>query len=233
MLEEWKPVEGFEDYLVSSNGDIYSNISKRLLKRYEHNHGYSATAFHKNKVRYQALTHRVVAKAFIPNPDNLPTVNHKDGNKKNNHISNLEWCSYLDNNLHALETGLRTFDLKYPEDLVVKVFTMIANGETYKSVSGTLGIPEPAIKVIYNEKPYQHLKDKVDWSNHLPRGRVLTDKQGIKVLDLIEEGKTVNEVVDYFKGAVKKKTVSNIRQRVVYKHLSEGYTFWRKKNARV
>lgn len=51
--------------------------------------------------------HRLVAEAFIPNPNNYPVVNHKDGNKLNNVYTNLEWCSYSHNNQHAIDTGLR------------------------------------------------------------------------------------------------------------------------------
>lgn len=58
--------------------------------------------------RKHKSVHRLVAETFIPNPNKLPQVNHKDGNKLNNHISNLEWCDSTHNNRHALATGLRT-----------------------------------------------------------------------------------------------------------------------------
>ena len=66
------------------------------------NRGYRAVVIR----RKTHMVHRLVAQAFIPNPDNKPCVNHIDGNKLNNHVSNLEWCSVQENNLHARQTGL-------------------------------------------------------------------------------------------------------------------------------
>lgn len=66
------------------------------------NRGYQTVAIR----RKTHMIHRLVAQAFIPNPDNKPCVNHIDGNKLNNHVSNLEWCSIQENNLHARQTGL-------------------------------------------------------------------------------------------------------------------------------
>lgn len=60
----------------------------------------------KNGIQFRTRVHRLVAEAFIPNPNNLPQVNHKDGNKANNHVDNLEWCTCRDNLIHSFNTGL-------------------------------------------------------------------------------------------------------------------------------
>ena len=66
-----------------------------------------------NGKRIRKTAHRLVAEHYLENPDNLPMVNHKDGNKINNHISNLEWCTCSQNTRHAFDTGLRNLDFQY------------------------------------------------------------------------------------------------------------------------
>ena len=92
----WKETD-YKDYFVSPNGVIKHN--EKLLKGGINNKGYKFVDFPKGKREY---VHRLVAKAFIPNPKNYPCVNHKDGNKLNNNKNNLEWCSYLFNNKHSI-----------------------------------------------------------------------------------------------------------------------------------
>lgn len=122
----WKPIKGYEGYYeVSDHGDVRSldrdivgrdgviyHIGGRMMKQSNRDPrgdgGYKVVNLHKYGESYVANVHILVATAFLPNPDNLPTVNHKDGNKHNNCVDNLEWASYRDNNLHALNHGLRS-----------------------------------------------------------------------------------------------------------------------------
>lgn len=92
---------------VSKDGKIYSNISNKLLKTTVSKNGYEEIVIQfKNPRRCRTfLVHRLVAETFIPNPENKPQVNHKDGNKLNNNVNNLEWCTQKYNNMHAISNG--------------------------------------------------------------------------------------------------------------------------------
>lgn len=89
---EWKVIKGFDDYKVNNLGQVFSIKRNKTLKPYEKK-GYYGVWLYKDNKRYFRLVHRLVASAFIPNPNNLPQINHKDENSKNNNVENLEWCT--------------------------------------------------------------------------------------------------------------------------------------------
>lgn len=88
------------------------------------------------KKEYTVKVHRLVALAFIPNPENKPMVNHKDGNKLNNHYSNLEWCTASENVKHAFSSGLMPFSVKvdvyFNEDFVCTCRSMMEAAKMFK-----------------------------------------------------------------------------------------------------
>lgn len=114
MKEIWKDIKDYEGlYQVSNLGRIKSfprngtqtnNIKILMLKL---NHKYYHVTLSKDNERIDKLVHRLVAEAFIPNPENKPQVNHKDGNKLNNNVNNLEWNTCVENVQHSISTGLR------------------------------------------------------------------------------------------------------------------------------
>jgi len=93
-------------YTINVMGQVYSSHTKQYLKPFKNPSGYLLVDIHHNKESYYRQVHRLVAEAFIPNPKHLPTVNHIDGNKENNDVTNLEWMSIKDNVRHAWKTGL-------------------------------------------------------------------------------------------------------------------------------
>lgn len=108
--EIWKPVNGFEKYYQISNLGRVSNYRK-ILKTYTINSGYEMVKFTIKNKRTSKLIHRLVAEAFLENPENKKEVNHVNGNKLLNHSTNLEWCTSSENKLHAFNTGLRIYNV--------------------------------------------------------------------------------------------------------------------------
>ena len=98
-MEEWKDIKGYEGkYQISNKGRVKSLNYKRtgkekILKLSSDINGYKKITLCKNSKQKTYLIHKLVAEAFLPNPDNLPVVNHKDENKLNNNVENLEWCT--------------------------------------------------------------------------------------------------------------------------------------------
>lgn len=100
--EQWKEIEGYEElYAVSTAGRVYS-FRRGIIMSCGLVQGYYQVCLTKNGVQSNFYVHRLVAAAFIPNPDNLPIVNHIDENKTNNNVENLEWVTYQENTLHSL-----------------------------------------------------------------------------------------------------------------------------------
>ena len=87
------PVLNYPDYLVYEDGRIWSNKTNKFLRPTYTKAGYASVELFNKKGSKRLLVHRLVADAYIPNPNNFPQVNHKDENPKNNHMSNLEWCT--------------------------------------------------------------------------------------------------------------------------------------------
>lgn len=107
--ETWLSIKDFEtSYEVSNTGKIRSFRTKQILKTYIINSNYEAIKFSIQNKKTAHLVHRLVAKTFLLENKGKVYVNHKDGNKLNNHVNNLEWCTMSENHLHAFKTGLKT-----------------------------------------------------------------------------------------------------------------------------
>ena len=117
MNKIWKRIENYDDYYISNFGDIIKDNYKSRKKKngemknclpYLKNNGYLQITLYQreSKKSCKEYIHRLVAKTFIPNPNNHKCINHINGIKTDNRVENLEWCSYKQNMAHAFETGL-------------------------------------------------------------------------------------------------------------------------------
>lgn len=101
-MEIWKPIKDFEDrYEISSSGRVRSLLSGKIRKFKMTKAGYIRFALCANGKQKILMAHRIVAEAFLKNPENKKCVNHKDEDKKNNLVENLEWVTHLENNNHG------------------------------------------------------------------------------------------------------------------------------------
>lgn len=117
MKEHWKEIKGNREiYEVSSLGNVRTkdregarghSIKGHILTQRDNSNGYLRCDININGKTKSHLVHKLVAEKFIPNPDNKPFVNHIDGNKHNNSVDNLEWCTRSENEKHAWKTGLK------------------------------------------------------------------------------------------------------------------------------
>lgn len=155
--EIWKDIESYEGlYKVSNFGRIKSLLSwdghayiqkEKILNPYRQlagkNYYRSVICLTKNKIRKQYKVHKLVAEAFIPNPNNLPIINHIDGNPLNNKADNLEWCTQKHNIKHSLESELKLNVIKtIDRETMVDLLNC---GKSYDDIAEILGIAKGTV----------------------------------------------------------------------------------------
>ena len=130
--EFWRPIQNFPLYDCSSYGRIRNHKTGRILKTHINTRGYEHLTLRKNNEPHTERVHRLVALTFLPtsNPERLD-VNHIDGNKLNNHVSNLEWCTRSENIRHGIENGLiRTNDYGHSR----RAIRVVETNEVFSSI---------------------------------------------------------------------------------------------------
>lgn len=106
-MEKYILIPGFDNYAVSSKGNLKNVKNGKVLKLHTNKSGYNTYVLSQDSIKKCFKIHRLVGILFIPNPTNKPYINHIDGNKSNNHVSNLEWSTAKENDTHARANGLK------------------------------------------------------------------------------------------------------------------------------
>ena len=159
------------DYKVTDDGRIFSlkGDNKKELKLSTLRNGYLYVNLYINGQVFRDTVHRIVARAFIPNLENKPVVNHKDGNKTNNNVNNLEWSTYQENATHALYNNLTTNYgersplNKFSEDMIIKVCEMLMEGLQPKEISDIIGLSQSMVIDIKHQKIWKHITLNYDF----------------------------------------------------------------------
>ena len=176
MEEIFKSIKGFEGYYEISNlGNVRSTSYKgtKILK--SAGKRYLQVLLCINQIKTHKLVHRLVAEAFIPNPNNYPVVNHKDGNKKNNTVDNLEWCTTDYNNQHAKKTNLlqRYEDrpaAKLTKEKVLNIPKYIEMGATTDDLAKLFNVSRRCIDNIFEGKNWTGLG--IDFTKLKPNRKI-------------------------------------------------------------
>lgn len=165
-MENWKDIAGYKGrYQVSDMGRVKSILFKKelILKHGFNRCGYNYINLSKDKVYVSKTVHRLVALAFISNPENKPQVNHKDGDKNNNSVLNLEWNTSKENNTHSFKTGLNkgqkgivNKNSKLSEEQV-KEIRLIGKTRTLISIAKEFNVGKSSISYILNRDSWQHI----------------------------------------------------------------------------
>lgn len=190
---------GYDKYAVTRDGKIYSIRSGRFMTNASNKDGtgYETIGLSKDGVKERFLVHRIVAMAYIPNPENKPTVNHINGNKKDNRVENLEWNTYREQQLHAIETGLKPTqhirtDRSADDETVHLVCQYIMQGFTRKEISEMLGVSPWLVKNIISGKQYKDIAEEYPLEDRPSRSLSISMAKARKVKELLDEGKSKN-----------------------------------------
>lgn len=144
----YKTVKDYEGlYSLHDSGDVWSHKSQKFLKPSPNPQGYLYVILSKDGKQSTKTIHRLLAEAFIPNLDNKPCINHKNGDKTDNSLDNLEWCNHSENNQHAWDIGLRKGTDKQVE-------TMRKTGIKYGKKNGIKHRSKPVLCIETNQTFY-------------------------------------------------------------------------------
>lgn len=165
----WKTIQYEQNYEVNTEGQVRNKESGQIKSLRYSSKGYARVTLYPSGKTYSV--HRLVAEAFLPNPDDLPSVNHKDGNKRNNKITNLEWCTPKQNTRHAIDviktmqtadwSGIRNPEHKLDYGLVYSIKFGLLNKLSNYRLQQMIGVQEETIRRIKVNKLWKHVV-KVD-----------------------------------------------------------------------
>jgi hypothetical protein len=161
---EFFKIDGFDLYEINKCGVVKNRITGKILSQYIGSTGYYMVSLH-NKGGHPKpqRVHRLIAKQFIPNPNNYSYVNHIDGNKLNYDIKNLEWCTHLQNMRHAFETGLANNTgvnngmCKLNDEKAKQIKNLLEKGLSQYKIAEMFNVSRSAILKIKLKKTWNHV----------------------------------------------------------------------------
>jgi hypothetical protein len=230
-------------YLISNKGFVFNEETNRLQAFTIQNNGYIRVTMCHNGKRYKDLMHRLVANYFIENPNNLPQVNHKNGNKHDNSVDNLEWVTPRDNVIHSYNTHLNhsgeKCNLAKVTDIQIHhVCKLLEENElTIPEIADITNTTKRIVKHVLNHDSWNRIskdyhfehydkynKNKVNNTRIQYIGATLTEKQAVLVCTLIEKNElTLKQISDATE--ISYHLIRNIYFKNTWKFVSDNFDF--------
>jgi len=220
---EQKAIEGFEDYLIGTDGSIFSTKRNKFISLKLTKNGYYEQSLHAGNKKYKWFrVHRLVAKAFIPNPEGKPFVNHKDGNKINNNVENLEWVTHEENMLHASIHGLALRGEENPRSIltasqVEEACKMMEFGFRNNEIGEATGISYYNVSLIRAGTCWGHISCKYN----IPKRSAALSMETLQwIRNKLNEGYTSSEILKIsYNARITKYIIQDMSRGKCYKYI--------------
>ncbi len=229
---ELKQIDFAKDYFVSRCGRVYSNKTKDFVKlKSYHNKGYiSVKIVNDEGVRKGYLVHRLVAMAYTPNPDRKPFVNHINGNKADNSVENLEWCTAQENMDHAYAKGLvKSYGEfnprnKLTEAQVLEIYHKCLGDSQRKIIADEHGIDEATLSDIISRRNWSYLTKDLPDVTIRSKGKNFSEDEIRLICTMLQNKEKSSKIYDAIgRDRLTKYRLFDIKNRRVYQNISKDY----------
>jgi len=222
-------IEIVKNYFVNSSGEVYNKDGMRLKTSVSRD-GYEIIPHWVDGKFKTRPVHRWVAEAFIPNPENKPCVNHIDGSKTNNKVSNLEWVTYSENTIHALETGLKivqkgedVHNASITNEVAHEICRLIEQGLRNKEIVSKLNVSSLLVKQIRGKKSWTHISENYKLNS---KSHIISEDTVHWICKRLSEGFRNKDIVEMSNNPrVTKALVTQVRNKRCHKHISDLYSY--------
>ncbi len=226
-----KVIPEFDSYAISSDGRLFKirtqyELNPRLCSRFKNY--LRVNLSHKN-IQKKKFIHVLVALAWIPNPDNKPTVNHMDGNTLNNDILNLEWATQSEQQQHSGEvlltkTGEKAYNASMSDETCHIVCAMLQDGRSATAISTACNISEDCARQIRKGNTWKHISKHYSWGQ--PRRRKFSDETIHWLCRQIQAGLSNTEILNLTTNKeLTRGVIRQARHKRLYKDITETYEF--------
>lgn len=230
-----KTVNGACDYMVTEEGEVFSvkRGYKKLMRFSETREGYLRVKLvFDDGTKRSKLVHRLVAEAFIKEIEGKPCVNHKDGDKKNNKVSNLEWVTYSENAKHAYALGLKDSSGEnnsrniLTQQQVLAIYAKMLDGERMCDVAKQYNVSVPTIADIKFKRNWHSLLKNLPELKAKPKSSNLSEATVRWVCLKLQEGLTARAIMDLSHSkTLSESAIWKIRSRQTYTEYSKDYNW--------